>query len=296
MPPLVTVLGDALLDVHVIPDDVLRPGQDASARVRLEPGGQGANLAVRLARRGVETRLACALGVDAAGRVVRDALEESGVDLAPAVEVEATGVVVVLVDGAGARTMLSQRVPLADRLDVAAAAGGADWLVVSGYLLLEPGARNLAIQPEMRRAVIGCTLEASGAEAWTRTVEWLRPDLLVLNRDEAAAICGDDRETDGLAVALADRLGALVVVTEPTGASAAIGGVVRSSAATSDSPATDSTGAGDAFAAPLIARLAGSDWPPTSEALGQALQDAVTLGSAVARVAGAQGRVAGEGP
>ena len=60
----------------------------------------------------------------------------------------ATGAVVVLLDAMRERTMLSQRVPFAMRLrpELLAEAG---WLVVSGYLLLEPdagisGSRRLA--------------------------------------------------------------------------------------------------------------------------------------------------------
>src|SRR5688500_15594798 len=109
VPPSVRVIGDALLDVHVTPSAPLEPGSDRAAEVRLEPGGQGANLAVRLARRGVPVRLICALADDTAGAMVRAALGSDGVEV-DAREVPMTGVVVVLVAADGGRTMLSQRV------------------------------------------------------------------------------------------------------------------------------------------------------------------------------------------
>jgi sugar/nucleoside kinase (ribokinase family) len=134
----VVVVGDALLDVLAVPAEPMRPGADVPAAVRAAPGGQGSNLAVRLARRNVDVELVCALGDDAVGRLLHETLAADGVRVR-AVPADATGAVIVLVDAAGERTMLSQRVPLAPRLADAPSVT-ADWLVVSGYLLLEPGA------------------------------------------------------------------------------------------------------------------------------------------------------------
>src|SRR6187200_420412 len=137
MTTAITVVGDALLDVHVVPAQPPRPSGDARAEVRLEPGGQGANVAVRLARRRLPVRLVCALGTDAAGSLIRERLGSEGVEVR-GVAVPATGAVVVLLDAMGERTMLSQRMPFAMLLGELLAEAG--WLVVSGYLLLEPEA------------------------------------------------------------------------------------------------------------------------------------------------------------
>ena len=134
----VVVIGDALLDVLAVPSEPMRRGADVPAAVHAAPGGQGANLAVRLARRGIAVELLCALADDAAGRLLLATLAADGVRVQP-LPAEATGAVVALVDSAGERTMLSQRVPSASALAVAPP-GRADWLVVSGYLLLEPEA------------------------------------------------------------------------------------------------------------------------------------------------------------
>ena len=55
------VVGDALLDVRVTTLGPTRHGSDVPAEVHLRPGGQGSNLAVRLARRGLEVSLACGI-------------------------------------------------------------------------------------------------------------------------------------------------------------------------------------------------------------------------------------------
>jgi sugar/nucleoside kinase (ribokinase family) len=285
--PQVLVLGDALLDVQATPTQPMRPGADVPAAIRLEPGGQGANLAVRLARRGVAVRLRCALGTDPAADLVRSTLARDGVTL-DAVEASATGTVVVLVDGDGQRTMLSQRVPL---LGAPLAAIDAAWLVVSGYVLTEPNVSDLRTHrlPD-RRAVVGCALDGAQVDAWRSALRMLAPGLVVLNADEANALA--DAAADP-AVALAEAFGAIVVVTDAGGARAAIGdSIVR--ADREPVVAIDTTGAGDAFAAALIAALVGMSWPPAPEALEPALAAAASAARAVTHVAGAQARVAGE--
>jgi ribokinase len=283
----VLVLGDALLDVHVTPAQPMQPGADVPAEIRLEPGGQGANLAVRLARRGVDVRLRCALGSDAAGALVRSALAADGVVI-DSVDARATGSVVVLVDRDGRRTMLSQRAPL---MRPSFAADGAAWLVMSGYVLLESNATQLAADPlPDRRAVIGCALDRSEVEQWRAALRALSPDLVVLNGDEAEVLSGGAPER---AATLATELDAVVVVTDAAGASAAVGGETIRVA--HDAVATvDTTGAGDAFAAALIAELLNVTWPPPRDAIERALESAASLATAVTRVRGAQARVGGE--
>lgn len=277
----VVVVGDALLDVLVVPTDPMRPAADVPASVRLAPGGQGANLAVRLARRGVAVDLVCALADDSAGRLLRETLAADGVRVRP-LAADATGAVVVLVDAAGQRTMLSQRVPLAPRLGDAPPAA-ADWVVVSGYLLLEPGAAHVAAGLRgwaPRRMLVGCAVPDPSLGAWQLAAHELEPDVVVLNRDEADRV-------PGLA---GDRL----VVTETAGATAVIGAVRATVATSAGPPAIDTTGAGDAFAAAFLAELRDA-WPPAESALNRALQAGASSGAAATRVAGAQGRIPGEG-
>jgi ribokinase len=290
MSPLVAVVGDAVLDVHVAPAQPLRPGGDVPATISLEPGGQGANVAVRLARRGVAVRLVCGLGQDAAGRIVRDALVADDVELDD-LGAPATGTVVALLDPRGERTMLSQRVPLLDRLEPVSLAA-ADWIVVSGYVLLEDAAARVELGTG-RTVVLGCSLADGVAAAWQAAAARLNPDLTVLNEDEAMALAGA-MAPDDLSAALRERLGGLVVVTSPDGATAMVGSEPISVAAPRSEAAVDTTGAGDAFAATLLAELVGAPWPPDADRLRAALASASAAATEVTRITGAQAPIRGE--
>ena len=264
------------------------------AEIRLEPGGQGANVAVRLARHGLRVGLVCAIGTDAAGDLLRDRLAADGVELVE-MTAPATGAVVVLLDDRHERTMLSQRVPLGPRL--ATFSPPADgWLVVSGYVLLEPDAGVSGSGESPRRVLLGCSLGPADATGWLDRARSLAPHLVVLNADEARAIGRDEGKHAELAFGAAARLGAIVVVTHPAGATAALDGQSLEAGATSSGPTVDATGAGDAFSAGLIAALAGEPWPPTGDRLERAMASAVRLAAAVARVPGAQTRVDEEQP
>jgi sugar/nucleoside kinase (ribokinase family) len=292
--PIVTVIGDATLDIHVVPASPIRAGGDVPAAVSIQPGGQGANVAVRLARRGVPTRLVCAIGSDAAGGVVRGALSGEDLELRD-VGAAATGVVVVMRDAGGERTMLSQRTPVLERagtdLD---AVFGTEWLVVSGYVLLEASRGLSASGPSPRRVVLGCSLAAGEVAAWTERVRSVAPHLVVLNKDEATALVGDGTPPD-LAHRVARVLDAVAVITRATGATAALDGSTLDVAAKRVARVVDATGAGDAFAAAFIGELVGAGWPPTSETLVRAMEAGVALGAEVTGVVGAQGRTQGEG-
>ncbi len=274
------VIGDALLDVVISPSAPMRPGADVPADIRLEAGGQGANLAVRLARRGVATDLVCGLGVDPAASLVRGAIEAEGVRLRP-VPVDATGSVAILLDADGERTMLSHRAPFGSSLD-ASTLPPADWTLVSGYLLLEADAGTLAgalADRPGRRALVGCAVSDDAVREWRVAASALRPHLVIVNRDEAPVL---------------GHMAAALVVTDAAGASATVGSISLTARAAAGAPAVDTTGAGDAFAAALVAGLMDGPWPPARAKLAVALAAAVELASAVARTPGAQARVAGE--
>lgn len=295
MPPTIAVLGDALLDVTLTPRGPMRSGGDVPAEVRLAAGGQGANLAIRMARRGAAVRLACGLGDDVAGGIVRDSLEADGVSVV-STPLAATGAVAILIDEHGERTMLSQRAPFLGDVDVARLAADADWLVISGYLFLEDGASGLARTWEalpVRRAVVGCAVPPPRAEAWLDTVGQARPDLVIVNLDEARALSGRERPTLDLAATLASDLEAMVIITGPHDAHAVGPGLRVAVAADAElERPVDTTGAGDAFAATVLAAL--GPWPPGPFALRAALTEGLAVAREVVGVPGAQARVASE--
>ena len=288
----ITVVGDALLDVHVIPSRPPRAGGDVPAEIRLEPGGQGANVAVRLARQGHRTRLVCALGTDTAADILRDRLAGDGVERFE-VGASRTGAVVVLLDADRERTMFSQRVPFARHVPAIVPAE-AGWLVVSGYLLLEAHADLARLAVTRHRALLGCSLEPSEVASWIDRARSLAAHIVVLNLHEARTLWGADDEPAALSAQLAMLLDATIVVTHADGATAARDEEVIDVAGRTDEAVVDATGAGDALAAGLIGTLADGAWPPGRADFERAMTVAVELASAVSRVSGAQAWVGGE--
>ena len=290
---LVTVVGDALLDVRVAPASAIQHGADVPAAVDVRPGGQGSNIAVRLARRGVRTRLVSRLGDDVAGELLHRTLVADGVELLD-IGGPRTGAVVVLLDPDGERTMLSERVPLLGGWLDPAPAAEAGWLVVSGYVLTEPGSGLSASGTAPRRVIAGCALDPSQVAGWAAAADALAPDLVVLNHGEASVLAASEAQPDDLCRALAERFGAVVVVTHAAGAAAALPDGVVLVERELGSPARDTTGAGDAFTAALVTGLLDGDWLPHANDLRAAMAAACEVAAAVTAVDGAQGRIPGE--
>jgi sugar/nucleoside kinase (ribokinase family) len=282
---LIAVIGDCLLDISVRPSGPMRLGADAPAAIRLSPGGQGANVAVWLARRGAAVRLIAPMADDAAGRLLRETLAAEAVELAP-LPAARTGSVVALLDAEGERTMLSDRSALAVD-DLAELLAGADWIHVSGYALRDPAgeaiARAIDGLPEEIRVSIGGGSLPAGAEAarFGDLVRLANPELLIVSTDEARA--------------LGTGFSAITITTAAAQGSSAFGpGMQRIDvpAAELAGPVLDTTGAGDAYAAALIGELAHrGDWPPPVAEFRRAMEVASSLGAEVARAEGAQGRV-----
>lgn len=276
----VVVIGDALLDVTARPTRPIRNGADVPAEIRIGCGGQGANLAIRLVRQGIGVELICGLGDDAAATLVADALRVEGVRVSP-VRVAATGSVVILLDAAGERSMLSRRSPFAATAPVTEA----DWTILSGYLFLEVDASALAravAGSATRRVVVGCAVPEPSRAAWRAVVATASPHLLILNEDEATALAPVDE-----LCAVSAVTGAAAVVVSMAGAHVSVP-VPR------QRPAVDTTGAGDAFAAAMVGRLLRTAWPPQLAALEAAAAHAIRVAGEVAHASGAQARVAAE--
>lgn len=300
----VAVVGDCTLDVTVRPGEPIRTGGDVPARISLSPGGQGGNVAVRLARAGVSVRLAAGIGDDAAGRLLRPALEAEGVVLAQ-LAADRSGTVVALLDAAGERAMISDRVTL-DAGGVTSACSGVEWVHCSGYPLADDTtgddlARVLGSLPGEIRVSMGGGSLPPDSERATRVrarIGVARAHLLVLGREEAAALL--DRDVPSLpagADALASAFpGVIAVITGGALGSSAAGPGFALSVPAEDatSPMVDATGAGDAYVAGLIGGLLDSAWPPDLAALRAAMEAGSRLGALVSRVPGAQGRVAGD--
>jgi sugar/nucleoside kinase (ribokinase family) len=311
----VLVVGDLVTDVLARLSGELAPGSDTPARIRITGGGQAANTAAWLAQLGVPVTLVATTGDDPAGRDRVAELVGSGVDCAVRpVAGTPTGTLVVLSSGDD-RTMLTDR-GAASRL----APGDLDralrrWpdarhLHLSGYVLLDRRSRA-AGRHALRAAAAGgltTSVDAGSVDPVRRVgparfLGWLGGvDLLLANAVEATCLAGpaaggEPRRRgpaaaaaagaagaaagEAAAVALTGAVAVAVVKLGPAGAVwAGRGGVVRVPA----SPATvlDPTGAGDAFAAGLLAAWRAGAGPA------EALRAGNQLGAAAVATAGAR--------
>ncbi len=289
----VVVVGDVVLDVLTLPQGPLRHGTDTPARVLPRSGGAGANTAAWLAAYGIETTLVTRVGDDALGRSARAELEAAGVRCVWAVDRDRpTGVVVVLVDETGERTMLPDRganagLTVADVVDalgiLAHFPGGRPHLHLSGYVLLDPAsratgsaalaaARRLDWSTSVDPQAVGL-IERVGAAAFVRWVKGV--DLILPNAAEAAALGGVER--------LAAVVTAGVAVTDGAAGARWVGADGSRYAAAADPiPARDTTGSGDAFNAGLLAAWLAGRGPQA------ALEAGVAAGSAAAAGLGAR--------
>jgi len=298
------VVGDLSLDIVVAQSGPQREGSDVPATIRIGPGGQGANVAVRLARQGADAALVSPMADDAGGRLLREALQAEGVTLRPLPALRST-VVLALLGETGDRTMISDRQTL-DAEAVAPAIGEAEWIHCSGYPLLDDrtGDRLAGILGD-RRAGVRLSVAGGSVPPEPARVTRLRlrlaasrPDLLLVSGDEAESMLGA-RPASGLAATRALReLAPLLIVTSGADGSAAAAGDVELEvpAVELPGPMLDATGAGDAFLAAALVGLAdAATWPPSVKQLRAAMERGSLLGSQVARVVGAQGRAPAEG-
>lgn len=300
----VSVIGDSTLDVMVRPAEQPRAGGDVAAHIALSPGGQAANVAVRLARAGASVTLATAIADDATGGLLLSALEADGVTLAR-LPAERSGTVVALLDPHGERSMLSDRVTLAPAA-VARACAGAEWVHCSGYPLADDAtgdqlAAVIGALPTITRVSVGggsLPPDPPRAARVRDRIATSHARLLILGRDEAAALLNLPLPSMAAAAdALASSFpGMVAVVTGGAAGSAAAGPGFALSVPARDpaTPMIDATGAGDAYAAALIFALGATEWPPDVAVLRAAMEVGSRAGGLVARAAGAQARIAGE--
>jgi len=268
----IVVLGDVMVDVVVRLSEPLARGSDAPAAIRFHGGGSAANTAAWLAAAGAEPVLVGTVGDDERGREARAGLVAHGVDARLAVDPDLpTGTCLVLVGPDGERTMAPDA-GANDALDEEdldpELLGEGGHLHVSGYSLLRPGSRGAAIAAVRRASRAGMTVSVDPSSSALLSAEFLDwadgADLLLPNASEAHALTGDS-DPERAAQALADRFGEVVVTLGAAGALWTDGDAVLRAAPVAVDEVVDSTGAGDAFAAGLLAeRVAGMS---TAEAL-----------------------------
>ena len=254
-------LGDIMLDVTAVVGAPIKQGVETRASISTQGGGAAANVASWLAVSGTSAHLIARVGDDPAGRTVLAELDRFGVEHSHKIIPDAhTGVVVVLVDALGERTMFPDSgansglspadLPPLD--DVTA-------VYLSGYPLVNPASRAgaleiLGIVNEMGLPVIfdpstvGVLLDVG----LKQVREWLTMvDVVVLNEEEAHFLSGKNNPVDAAAELL--QLTPLVVIKRGgNGALAQARGSALVQIPAVDVEVVDTTGAGDAFAAGFI--------------------------------------------
>jgi ribokinase len=257
----VVVVGDVATDVVVVLDGEPAPGSDRPASIRSRGGGAGANVAVHLAQLGLPVRLAGCVGDDPAGSGLRAELTAAGVHVGlRTVPGATTGTIVSLVEPGGQRSMLADRgANLALRPDDVPAPVPGGHLHLSGYTLLDPGPRAAGLAALAAAVGAGCTVSVDPASTGPLVrygVDRWRADtgdatVLLPNADEARLITGCADVTDA-ARALAARHPVVAVSLGADGALWASGTTLLHRTA-HPTTVVDTTGAGDAFAAGLLA-------------------------------------------
>jgi ribokinase len=261
------------------------PGSDRPATIRTGGGGAGANVAVHLARLGTAVVLAGCTGDDAAGRGLAAELAAAGVALRlRTVAGAATGTIVSLVEPGGQRSMLADRgANLALRPDDVPAPPPGGHLHLSGYTLLDPGPRGAGLAALAAAVAAGCTISVDPASTGPLTRygvdQWLADTapatLLLPNADEARLLTGCADPADA-ARALARRHRIVAVSLGADGALWASGALlVHRPALGTD--VVDTTGAGDAFAAGLLAAWLASPGVDPGDALDAGLARAAEV-------------------
>jgi ribokinase len=262
----VIVVGDVMVDVLAVLPGELAVGSDTPAEISLLGGGSAANTAAWLAAAGASCTFVGRVGDDILGRKAVDELASAGVDLAVTVDPSLpTGTCIVLVDPRGERTM----VPSAGTNAVGGvvpALTAADHVHVSGYAFFHTEsfaaaasalrAADSADGTTSIDAASAAPLREFGPAAFLDAL--IAPTLLFANADEAAVLTGT-ADLEAAARALGRRCGEAIVKCGAAGAVWSNGREVRR-----ETPAPvvaiDSTGAGDAFAAGVLAaRLSGAD-------------------------------------
>jgi ribokinase len=284
----ILVLGDVMVDVVARLDGAVAPGSDAPARIAFQGGGSAANVAAWLAAAGTPSVLVARVGKDERGSAAAAELRATGVDARLTADPDRpTGTCVVLVAPGGERTMLpdagaNDRLAPGDLPDELLAPGR--HLHVSGYALLRPGSRAAARSAIERARTRRMTVSVDPSSAALLSPAFLElargAGLLLPNVAEARALTGE-RDPVRAASRLAESVPEVVVKLGRLGALWTDARETRRVEAASVPAPIDSTGAGDAFAAGLLAaRLDGAE-PEAALAAGcrLAAEAVATLGA-----------------
>lgn len=272
---MLAAIGDLVEDVVVYLQAPVNVASDTPAMVIRRRGGSAANVVAAACRAGGAARFIGQVGDDATGRGLTDALLADGANVVVR-RAGRTGSIVVLVDVAGERTMLSDRAACSDLTDPDPTwLDGVHTLHIPFYSLVgEPLAstattlagwaseRGIGICVDTSSASV---LQLMGPDYALARICALKPSVVLANELEAATL--------GAALCPDHLGGALVIIKH--GAEPALvleaGQQVQTVPAETVSDVRDTTGAGDAFAAGVLLALAAGDDPASATRCGHRL-------------------------
>ena len=253
----VCVLGSANMDLVVAVDRTPRLGETVTGRQFAQiPGGKGANQALAAARAGGNVRMIGAVGNDAFGQRIRAVLEADRVDTTGVLVVdEPTGTAHIVVDADGENSIV-----------VVSGANGSMRTLTDDHRDVIKASDVLLLQLELPTEIVN-QAAVWGAEHAVSVVLTPAPvaplsddllaavDLLVPNEHEAARLTGQDNVRTAANMLLSRGVGAVAVTMGRRGCLYADGTTVTEVPAI-DTPAIDTTAAGDVFVAALTVALA----------------------------------------
>lgn len=286
----VWVMGDAVVDL--IPEGELHYLKC--------PGGAPANVAVGVARLGGESAFIGRVGADPFGRFMADTLAREGVDTAclRADPDHRTSTVLVELDEEGERSFTFMVRPSADQFltpDELPGFGAGQWLLTCSIALANEPVRSSCLQAMAAIKAAGgrvCFDPNLRPEVWGNPAEMLPQvsaaialsDVVKLSVEELQLLSGEDDLAAGLATLSGP---ALVLVTRgAAGVVARLDGELLEWVGQKVTP-LDTTGAGDAFVAGLLAALAQGERLPTLAELPVILAQAHGCGALATTAKGA---------
>ncbi|MFT4042301.1 MAG: PfkB family carbohydrate kinase [Gordonia sp. (in: high G+C Gram-positive bacteria)] len=269
---LIVTVGDLVEDIVVWPGrDILR-GTDNPSRITRGRGGSAANVAAFVATE-IDSRYIGRVGDDAAGRALVEQLSYAGVEVM-AQRAGRTGTIVVCVSPDGERTMFPDRAAAGELADVPPEwVDGASALLISAYAFARHESATAAIalagrarHQHARIAVDLASVDlitALGTGAMLDILRKLSPTVCFANRDESTLVAAE--QIVGLGSIYVVKNGADPVVIHSPHTTAVTIPVRRVE------EVSDTTGAGDAFAAGFLIALERGESIESAAAAGNAM-------------------------
>jgi sugar/nucleoside kinase (ribokinase family) len=273
-------IGDLALDVISQLKEPINYGNDTASRISSHPGGQAANVSTWITRTHSKAQLVARVGNDPVGFALISDLDKYGVEHMNLMHSgRPTGVVVILVDSNGERTMFPDNGANAD-LEVSdlPPLDDVDGVYVSGYALLDFRSREAVLSMIAKIKAAGkpiyfdpTTTGAMKIVSRDEVLSWVKlMDGILLNSEEALYL-GDAKDVETAEKNLTAYTPLVVIKLGSRGAMAVYKDTIAKVSAVTTN-VVDTTGAGDSFAAGFIPK-----WLETND-----LEAALSAGTALA--------------